>query len=247
MKKVLDILAIVLPVLLLLLPLIRRIFFGKIKKANGLVSAQPGILRFFRVLFIIVLLLIGVIHYLFFNDTRSGKSGHEPVPLTVSKHSASFNESLQNVLNAYYDLTDAFAGGDTTQIHKSASILKEAFDNFKIDELKKDSTIYLTAIDPVNNAKVEITSILLDPSIEEKRGSLNILSDNLRILLVTVKYDLAKVYWQQCDQAFGEDVPGNWLSCATNSRNPYTLKSNQPCGSPKDTLNYMQPDSTKIN
>lgn len=244
MKKALDILAIVLPLLLLLFPLIRRICFGKIKKADSTVSGQPGILRFFRTLFIIVLLLIGIIHYLFFGEGNFKNSDPKLEPLAVSKYSASFNESLQNVLNTYFDMTDAFAGNDTAAIHKTAMALKEAFDNLKIEELKKDSIIYLTALDPVSIAKAELESILLDPSIEEKRGSLNVLSDNLRNLLVVVKYDLAKLYWQECDQAFGEDKPGNWLSRTTVSKNPYSLKNNQPCGAAKDTLNYMQKDST---
>ena len=245
MKKMLDILAIVLPLVLLLLPLFRRIFFGKTKKVDGVIAYHPWILRFFRTLLIVALLLIGIVHYLFFRDGSSGHFGPKPEPLSVSKHSSEFNESLQNVLNAFYNMTDAFAANDTDAIHKSAAVLKDAFENLKIDELKKDSTIYLTAIDPVNNAKAELESILQDPSTEEKRGSLNILSDNLRILLVVVKYDLAKVYWQECDQAFGEDIPGNWLSRSTDSKNPYPLKNNQPCGAPKDTLNYMEQDSTK--
>src|SRR5574338_1155629 len=225
MKKILDILAIVLPLLLLFLPLFRRIFFGKTKKVDGVIAHQPVILRFFQTLLIIVLLLVGIIQYLFFRDGSTGHFGPKPEPLPVSKHSSAFNESLQNVLNAYYDLTDAFAGSDTVAIHTAATALKDAFDNFKIDELKQDSTIYLTAVDPGNNAKAELESILVDPSIDEKRESLNILSDNLRNLLVVVKYDLAKVYWQECDRAFGEDKPGNWLSRSADSKNPYPLKN----------------------
>lgn len=245
MKNILDILAIVLPVLLLFLPLIRRIFWGKIKMSSAAVSNQPLAIRFLRTLLIVTLLLVGTLHYLFFRNGKSGKSGPDPQPLSVSKQSAAFNESLLNVLNAYYDLTDAFASSDTSLIHKTATDLKSAFKNFQIEELKKDSTIYLTAIDPVNNAKSELESILLDPSIEEKRGSLNVLSDNLRNLLVVVKYGLSKIYWQECDQAFGEDKPGNWLSRSVESKNPYPLKNNQPCGVAIDTLNYMMPDSTK--
>jgi hypothetical protein len=245
MKKMLDILAIILPLALLLLPFFRRIFFGKSKKVDGVIAYQPWLFRFFRTLLIVALLLIGIIHYLFYRDGSSGRYGPKPEPLSVSKHSSAFNESLQNVLNAYYDMTDAFAASDTMAIHTTATKLKDAFDNFKIEELKQDSTIYLTVIDPVNNSKAELESILQDPSIEEKRNSLNVLSDNFRILLVAVKYDLAKVYWQECDQAFGEDKPGNWLSRSTDSKNPYPLKNNQPCGAVKDTLNYIEKNSSQ--
>ena len=121
-------------------------------------------------------------------------------------------------------------------------------------ELKKDTTgIYESALDPLANSKTEVASILADPSFAEKKGSLNILSDNLRILLISVKYDRAKLYWQECPMAFGEDRPGNWLSKSKEVRNPY-MGVNDPqygdkmlnCGGPKDTIKFeMIVDSTK--
>ncbi len=85
-----------------------------------------------------------------------------------------------------------------------------------------------------------------------KEVRLNILSDNLRDLLVTVKYDLAKVYWQECDEAFGEDKPGNWLSQLNRftesiswQKDPNTTQDAE-CGGPKDTIElYRTADSTK--
>lgn len=245
MKKMLDILAIVLPLILLFLPFLRRLYTGKAEKNAEPAVRSPWVIRFISGLLIVTLLLIGIVRYIFFNNSSSGPGDSIPEPLSVSKHSSAFNESLQNVLNAYYNLAGAFASGDTSSIHTTAVVLKNAFDNFKMEELKKDSTIYLTAIDPVGNSKAELESILIDPSMDEKRGSLNILSDNLRSLLVVVKYDLTKVYWMQCDLAFGEDKPGNWLSRSVDSKNPYSLKDGKPCGFPKDTLNYMQQEPVK--
>jgi hypothetical protein len=130
--------------------------------------------------------------------------------------------------------------------------LKITLDSLQIKELQKDTAIYLTVLDPLANAKTEVNSILVDPSINEKRGSLNILSDNIRNLLVIVRYDQAKIYWQECPMAFGEDRPGNWLSNAIDVRNPY-LGSKDPnnkdnmlnCGGPKDTINFIVADTTK--
>ncbi|HYM92831.1 MAG TPA: DUF3347 domain-containing protein [Chitinophagaceae bacterium] len=243
MKRILDLIAILLPLLLLFMPLFRRIVFGKKRKGvDAVVYLQPGIFRFLQTFIIVLLLLIGIIRYLFYSETGSGNTVYKPEPLPVSKHSSSFNKSLQQVLNGYYSMTDAFAGNDTTAINQHALQLKVALDSFKVDELKKDSSIYLTALEPLANAKVETESITEDPSLDEKRGSLNILSDNLRNLLVIVKYDQAKVYWQECSGAFGEDRPGNWLSQSAVTKNRYPLKNNKDCGGPKDTLNYMPAD-----
>src|SRR5204863_6192086 len=125
-------------------------------------------------------------------------------------------------------------------------------DSVQINELQKDTVIYLTALDPLANAKTEINSILADPSINEKRGSLNILSDNIRSLLVTVKYDQAKIYWQECPMAFGEEKPGNWLRKTMVVGIPYLGTKDQKlgdnmweCGGPKDTINFMMADTTR--
>jgi hypothetical protein len=240
-KKIIDLLGIILPVLIIILGIV-RVFAKKTVGVNG-----------FTMLFAVLLLLIGLIR--FFILTGGGGSSHsgiKPQPLTVSKHSDAFNSSIENVLKAYYNLTEGFVNFDTNDINSSANMLKTALDSVKIDELKVDSIIYDTALDPFNNAKTEAAAIVADPSIAEKRGSLNILSDNLRNLLVIVQYDRAKIYWQECPMAFGEDKPGNWLSNSVIVRNPYMGK-NDPvygdkmidCGGPKDTINFMVTDTTK--
>jgi hypothetical protein len=207
--------------------------------------------KVFAILGIIILLLAGYLWFFVFHSKGRHSDGPKPLPLTVSKHSDAFNSSVGNVLNAYYKMQEGFVNWDTTVINASATELKQALDSVKIDELQKDTAIYLTALDPLANAKIEAGSIIADPSISEKRGSLNILSDNLRNLLVIVKYDRAKIYWLECPMAFGEDRPGNWLNKTIEVRNPY-LGIKDPnygsdmltCGGPKDTINFIVPDTT---
>jgi hypothetical protein len=203
-----------------------------------------------------LLLLMGLFRYFFIGSGGGGShnSGTPPVSLHVSKHSEAFNQSMGNILSAYYKMTEGFVTWDTASINGSGFELKVALDSLELDELKHDTTgIYETALDPLANAKTEVASILADPSLAEKRGSLNILSDNLRNLLVVVKYDRAKIYWQECPMAFGEDRPGNWLSKTTDIRNPY-LGTKDPqygdkmlnCGGPKDTIKFDPPVDTRV-
>lgn len=203
-----------------------------------------------------MLLMIGLFRYFFIGSGGSGSqhSGPPPVSLHVSKHSDTFNKSMGDILNAYFKMTEGFVNWDTAVINSSGNELKISLDSLNLEELKKDTTgIYESALDPFANSKTEVASILADPSFAEKRGSLNILSDNLRILLISVKYDRAKLYWQECPMAFGEDRPGNWLSQSKEARNPY-LGTKDPqygdkmlnCGGPKDTIKFeMTVDSTK--
>jgi hypothetical protein len=231
MKKFIDILGIVLPVLIIILGII-RIFIQKTKGVNGL-----------TMFFAILLLVIGFVRYFIYpGDGGAAANEPKPVPLTVSRHSEAFNLSIEKVLNVYYMLTDGFVKEDTSVINQSGYNLKAAVDSFKVEELKQDSLIYETALQPLQNIKSEIASIIADPSIKEKRGSLNILSNELFTLLSTVRYDLAKLYWQECTSAFGEDKPGNWLSKTEQSVNPYGQKD---CAEIKTNINFVPADTTK--
>jgi hypothetical protein len=207
--------------------------------------------KFFAILGIILLLLAGYIWFTF----KTGKKmprGPKPVSLAVSKHSPAFNESIQSLLDAYYNMSEGFVNWDTVAVARYGNELKAALDSLKIEELKVDTTgIYESALDPLANAKSEADNILKQPSIDKKRASFNLLSENLRLLFIVVKYDQGKLYWQECPMAFGEGYPGNWLSKTDAVRNPY-LGTKHPdykdgmlhCGGPKDTINFIIPDTS---
>ncbi|WP_300600008.1 DUF3347 domain-containing protein [Niabella sp.] len=174
----------------------------------------------------------------------------EPVPIAVSKHSDVFNRSMEAVLAAYYVMTDGFVNWDTAAVGKAAASLQTALTDFKINELKKDSAIYQTAQYPMETAKTNTGTIISSKDWTEKRHALNDLSDALRMLLLTVKYDQAPAYWQECPMAFGEGQPGNWLSDKNQVVNPY-LGNNDPkygktminCGENKMAIDFTKPDS----
>ncbi|MEP7372976.1 MAG: DUF3347 domain-containing protein [Chitinophagaceae bacterium] len=207
--------------------------------------------KFFAILGTILLLLVGYI-WITFKSGRKLPKGPKPVSLAVSKHSPVFNESIQSLLDAYYNMSEGFVNWDTVAIARYGNELKTALDSLKVEELKVDTTgIYESALDPVANAKNETDNILKQPSIDKKRASFNLLSENLRLLFIVVKYDQGKLYWQECPMAFGEGYPGNWLSKTDAVRNPY-LGTKHPdykdgmlhCGGPKDTINFIVPDTT---
>lgn len=255
MKKVLDILAILLPLILIIFAFL-RVDGNKSQKT----SPRITLLNSLTLLIAVALLLIGGIRYFFFpGGGSSHDSGPKPVPISVSKHSDLFNNSVASVLDAYYDMTEAFVNWDTTLVNKHGAVLVTALGSVETDELKKDTTkdaetIYLTAVDLVANAKNDATSIVQQPTLDKKREALNALTDNLRNLFITVKYDRAKIYYQECPMAFGDDKPGNWLSKSKEVRNPY-LGNKHPeykdkmltCGEPKDTINFVPVDPPPVS
>src|SRR5262245_13730362 len=242
MKKYLDILSIALPVVLVLFAFFR--VDGKSENASPRIKILNGL----TLLIAVALLLVGSVRYFFFpGGGGSNNSGPKPLPMAVSKHSDKFNNGISSILNAYYGMTEGFVNWDTVAVAQHANELKASLDNLNLDELKVDTTgIYESALDPLNNAKGEVTNILGNSGIDKKRSSLNSLSDDLRQLFIVVKYDREKLYWQECPMAFGEDKPGNWLSKTIDVRNPY-LGNKHPeyndkmlhCGEPKDTINFI--------
>jgi hypothetical protein len=233
MRSIVEILGLVLPFVIILLALPG--VFGK-RNLNGWIIFAA-----------VLLLLAGIIRYVFYSGSGSSGNGAEPQPLAVREHSSAFNQSLTDAMEKYFTMNEGFVNWDTAIIHRNAADLKSALDSLNLEELKKDSLIYLSALDPINNARAELNSIIADPSLDEKRGSLNILSDNLRNLLVIVQYDQQKLYWQECPMAFGDNRPGNWLSKTKEVRNPY-LGTKDPkygasmleCGGPRDTINFTR-------
>lgn len=198
----------------------------------------------------IILLLAGFVRY-FILGSGGGSSTRnndpKPLPLAVSKHSDLFNRSMESVLAAYYSLSGSLPGGDAAVINSNGRVLQAALDSFLIKELQVDTIIYQTALQPYENTRAEVAAIIADPSLDEKKSSFNILSNELFSLLSTVRYDLAKVFWLECINAFGEEKPGNWLGNSEKAENPYGQKD---CTELKTTLDFVPAmlsitDSTK--
>ena len=196
-----------------------------------------------KVLLIYLILIAGIITWYFTaGKEKRISSDSKATALKVSNHSRQFNESLEEVMSNYYKMTEEFVKADTASINKYTLKLKTALDNLKIDELKKDSSIYETAASIWDNTKTEINGMQSDPSLQAKRESLNLFSNELFTLLLTIHYDLAKLYWQECSSAFGEDTPGNWISESEQSKNPY---GKDGCAMVKKVINFMPADSIK--
>jgi hypothetical protein len=195
-----------------------------------------------KVLLVYLVLIIGIItwYYAVGKENRVFDNS-KATALKVSKHSKEFNQSMQAVMDNYYAMTGEFTNGDTVSINTSAAKLKIALDSLEIKELKADSAIYETAASIWEDAKAEINGMQTDPSLQAKKESLNLFSNELFTLLLTVHYDLSKLYWQECSSAFGEDTPGNWISEKELSKNPYVKND---CAVVKKVINFTPADST---
>ena len=197
---------------------------------------------------VLVLLISAVVLYFFvFNKNKNEKQPEvADIPVSsLSKQSDSFNLSVENMLKAYYSMSESFVNWDTVAVKKNATLFKTALEDLKIDEFKADSVNIEPVTRSINAIKSETEAITEDNNLQEQRGSLNVLSQALFGLLNNIKYDRAKIYYQECPMAFDDVNSGNWLSTQKEIRNPY-LGTSHPkyksgmlkCGSTKEIINF---------
>ena len=180
---------------------------------------------------------------------KKDKKESEPAPggMIVSKHSVEFNQSMTKMMDNYYALTEAFVNWDTAAIGKNAIDLKSSIESLNLEEMQKDSAIYPTVESQWGIVKSEIDGLIADQELAVKKESLNMLSQMVFDLLRIVKYDAAKVYYQECPMALNDySSSAFWLSTDAaddKRRNPY-LGLHDPqygkgmliCGNTRDSI-----------
>ena len=205
--------------------------------------------KFLLVVVVLLIALIGAWYFGLFKG-KDTPSGPKPEGLTVSKHSSNFNESMSKALDSYYTLSESFVNWDTTKINTSLADLKISVDSLRIQEMEKDSAIYPTVQSQWESIKAEVSGMQADTALYEKREALNMLSQQLFDLLRIVKYDAAKVFYQECPMALNNhESSAFWLSANSetkNRRNPYLGlhdpkygKAMLTCGATRDSINYV--------
>ena len=204
----------------------------------------------------ILLAIIVVIGWKFIFPKKRTDDDTKPQGLTVSKHTDSFNQSMMTAMDTYYKLAEAFVNWDTATVYKATADFKIAVDSIHIQEMEKDSSIYPTVQGQWESIKSEIVGMQADTSIYQKREDLNSLSLQMFDLLRIVKYDAAKVYYQECPMALNNyESKAYWLSTTGDNksrRNPYLGlydpkfgRAMLACGTTKDSINFVQASTGK--
>ena len=174
------------------------------------------------------------------NDDDSKNVIPEPQKaLGQSVNSDSFNTSFNAVLTAYYDLKNAFIKEDINVINNISTSLIAKASALKINELKADSLIVNTAKLYTQNLQDELSGLVKEADLENKRKSFQIVTNDMYDLIRTVKYDRAKVYLQHCPMAF-KNKGADWLSNSAEIENPYLPKMMLDCGVIKDSVDFIK-------
>lgn len=163
----------------------------------------------------------------------------EEIPVAkVASYSEAFESSFEKVLNDYYALRDALVASDTAATNKSASALIQSADDLKWDELKSADTnniIIPTAQTYTSDLKSESEGLLGESDLEAKRKAFQMISGNMFDLARTIRYSKHKIYLLHCPMAFN-NTGADWLSNATDIKNPYFGEKMLTCGAVKDSV-----------
>lgn len=157
--------------------------------------------------------------------------------LGQSVNSDSFNLGFNALMNDYYELKNAFIKENIDAINKASNSLSTNASLLKISELKADSLIINVAKLYTRNLQDELSGLIKESDIENKRMSFQIVTSDVYDLIRTVKYDRAKVYLQHCPMAF-KNKGADWLSNSSEIENPYLPKMMLDCGEIKDSVNF---------
>ena len=190
-----------------------------------------------------ILLLVFGIYWFKFKTTESVKEAKTPA-LTSHRHTDIFNNSLDTMMSAYFEMKAAFVEADTVQVKTTAKKFLLLADSIKLDELKNDTSgILETANMQLSDIKANAESLLKQTSITEMRQDFRMVSENIYPLLKTIHYEGKTLYWQNCPMAFGEGKEANWISNTEEIINPYLGKKDPEyksamlhCGEVKDSI-----------
>ncbi len=190
---------------------------------------------------ILLLVIIAVAVYWFkFRKTDDGPEEPRQQPIKTSMHSARFNANIDQLVQAYSTVRDAFVENDTAKVKAATGQFISALDSVHLDELKTDSvSIYQSASMFVNDIKATAQSLLAQSDIKEMRQDFAGINENMYPFFKTIHYEGKTLYWQNCSTAFGENRGANWISVTQEIINPYSGKSDAAmlhCGEVKDSI-----------
>ena len=199
-------------------------------------------------LFLFAILLIAAFALYWFKFRTTEPTTPEPpkqAPITLKKHSESFNKSVDSVVNTYLAIKDALVNEDSVKAKADGITFVELLNHFPIEELKKDTaSIFETAKMNVVDIKSNAESLTKQTTISEMRKDFNMVTTMMYpSFFKAINYEGKKLYYANCPMAFGEGQEANWISNSAQIVNPYLGKVHPTykatmlgCGEVKDSI-----------
>ena len=194
----------------------------------------------------VVLLKIAVGMYFFYGKKKDDKKvDTSEKPIKQSVHSPNFNKRIENAVDHYLAMKDAFVNADTAAVKMHASDFVQALDSINADEMKSDSgAVVETAKASIADIQSNIVSLLKQTDITEMRKDFSMATQIMYpAFFQSINYEGKKLYLQHCPMAFNDTEGADWLSYSDEIMNPYLGKKHPKykagmlhCGEIKDSV-----------
>jgi Cu(I)/Ag(I) efflux system membrane fusion protein len=174
------------------------------------------------------------------NVMIKGADQMDHLPDYTESTPVAFKHQLAEVTNAYLALKDAFVAADNFQANKDAQAILEALSVTDMSLIKGNSHIYwMEKLNALTAHSEKITEL---SDVEEQRKQFDFLSQSLIETIKVFGIPEDTFYVSHCPMAFN-NVGADWISDATEIRNPYFGDKMLKCGLVKDTINkdYKNP------
>lgn len=186
---------------------------------------------------------------LFFSKKTAAPEAPKQEAITISKNSAAFNLSFEQLLTSYFSLKTGLTEYDTAKANLAAAQMITAADSLKTNEIKGDSTGTLkqTAADFAATMSGSAKGLIGEADLVKKKREFALISEALYNLIRTVRYDRQKFYHQHCPMAFNDEEEAWWISDKSEIANPYLGKKHPKykagmleCGDITDSLDFTK-------
>ncbi len=198
-----------------------------------------------KAILLVVFLVLAFTAYKIFSPNKPVGEDKKDSSLSVSSNSGSFNGAIFTLIGYYNEVKSALVDWDTLRANQAALKLGHFSDSLSFKELKADSSIVETAANFASSMSGECKGFLGEASIEQKRRSFNMLTDELYNLIRTVQYSGEIIYHIRCPMAFDDSLEGFWLNNSNKIINPYLGRKHPKyndkmvgCGEVVDSLNF---------
>ena len=197
------------------------------------------------VAFALVLIAAFSIYWFILRPKNNPVKEEKQKAIAVKKHSDGFNNSIDHLMNAYFNIKDAFVEADTVKAKENTLLFISLLDSIPVSELDQDSLmISETAKLNIVDIKANALSLIQQTDITEMRQDFRTVSDMLYPgFFKIINYEGPSLFLQNCPMAFGTDKDANWISNSNEVINPYLGKKHPEfkatmlnCGEVKDSI-----------
>ncbi len=157
-------------------------------------------------------------------------------PYAISSNDTGFQLDFNKQLIDYLKMKDAFIESDSLLINRAAMHYDSSLSELDFGAIEAAEPIKMQADMLAGTISSELKALQLEPLLEDKRRSFQMVSDALFDLMRTIRFTGTKIYKQYCPMAFNNSG-AYWLSNSKEVVNPYFGEAMLHCGELVDSLN----------